>query len=226
MAEELAESASDVWGVLEPVSEAAVAALNGSSFALACSAPGRRTVALGRAPEEPAAASALRLALPHISAQHARLFWQEGSGGAGCYVVDDSTNGTFVDGVRCPRGVQTPLRSGAVLSLSSPDPSSEKALAFLFTAVGSALAEAHRGGGGGATQLTGEAEAAPTARRRADSPTPPETTCVACWTNGVRALLLPCAHLCLCAGCEERLTARVCPLCRGPISRTVLVHFP
>ena len=54
----------------------------------------------------------------------------------------------------------------------------------------------------------------------------PATQCAVCWSAHVRVLLLPCAHLCICAACDAGLARRVCPLCREPISATINARFP
>jgi hypothetical protein len=53
-----------------------------------------------------------------------------------------------------------------------------------------------------------------------------ETMCVVCFDAPKDHLVLPCKHLCVCAGCAEQLTntrTPTCPVCRGPIRETMKV---
>ena len=70
------------------------------------------------------------------------------------------------------------------------------------------------------------AATASSAEWRPDDVEAPPTQCCVCWSAHVRVLLLPCAHLCICAACDAGLARRVCPLCREPISATINARFP
>jgi E3 ubiquitin-protein ligase BOI-like protein len=71
-----------------------------------------------------------------------------------------------------------------------------------------------------------EAATAGSAAWAPDDGEAPATQCAVCWSAHVRVLLLPCAHLCICAACDAGLARRVCPLCREPISATINARFP
>lgn len=49
--------------------------------------------------------------------------------------------------------------------------------------------------------------------------------CRACGVRQVSAVLLPCRHLCLCAACDTAVAAQICPVCRCPRSRSVIVFL-
>ena len=42
--------------------------------------------------------------------------------------------------------------------------------------------------------------------------------CKVCWDVPINTILIPCAHLCLCKGCSDVITAanKECPICRKP----------
>ena len=97
--------------------------------------------------------------------------------------------------------------------------------------------EAHARGGGRGGQLPAAASAeavsaavataaAGSAAWQPDDAQPPPTQCAVCWNAHVRVLLLPCAHLCVCAECDAGLAKRVCPLCREKIETSISVRFP
>jgi hypothetical protein len=53
-----------------------------------------------------------------------------------------------------------------------------------------------------------------------------ETMCVVCFDAPKDHAIVPCGHQCVCAGCAEQLTKTrtpSCPVCRGPIERTMRV---
>ena len=53
-----------------------------------------------------------------------------------------------------------------------------------------------------------------------------ETMCVVCFDAPKDHLIVPCGHMCVCAGCAELLTKTrtpTCPVCREPIQQTVKV---
>jgi hypothetical protein len=53
-----------------------------------------------------------------------------------------------------------------------------------------------------------------------------ETQCVVCMDAPKDHLIVPCGHMCVCAGCAEQLTKTrtpTCPVCREPIQQTVKV---
>lgn len=129
------------------------------------------------------------------------------------FVIDDSTNGTYVDGVRAQRGTPTPLPSGATLSLCSPDTTCGKVILFRFQALWHTDAAVEQARGAQADWLPDDSEA-------------PATACVVCWAAHVRVLFLPCTHLCVCAACDAGLQRRKCPLCQANITSSVLVRFP
>jgi E3 ubiquitin-protein ligase BOI-like protein len=70
------------------------------------------------------------------------------------------------------------------------------------------------------------AAAAGSAAWQPDDREAPATQCAVCWNAHVRVLLLPCAHLCICAACDAGLVRRLCPLCREPISASINARFP
>jgi hypothetical protein len=49
---------------------------------------------------------------------------------------------------------------------------------------------------------------------------PSGSECVICLTEPKTTAILPCRHLCLCAGCAEELRFQTnkCPVCRAPVS--------
>ena len=59
-----------------------------------------------------------------------------------------------------------------------------------------------------------------------------ETSCVVCCDENRSHVLIPCGHLCLCAGCSEMLftTARIvgetplCPMCRAPCEHAMRIY--
>lgn len=117
------------------------------------------------------------------------------------YVIDDSTNGTWVNGERCARGAPVPLRSGDSLCLCAPSPASDKCVAFLFVAnpdatpAGAHPASATGGGAAGAAALEAGAAAAAAAAAafKPEDAAPPDTRCSVCLEGHVRVLSLPCA---------------------------------
>lgn len=77
-----------------------------------------------RAPRRERGAHASPCALA-VSCSHLSIV----SAGPGTYLLtDDSTNGTWVDGVRAPRGCPMALRSGCRVVLCAPDLGSDKAV--------------------------------------------------------------------------------------------------
>jgi E3 ubiquitin-protein ligase BOI-like protein len=78
---------------------------------------------------------------------------------------------------------------------------------------------------GAAAAATAAAAAGSVAWHPDDREAPP-TQCSVCWNAHVRVLLLPCAHLCMCAACDAGLVRRVCPLCREAITATINVRYP
>lgn len=53
-----------------------------------------------------------------------------------------------------------------------------------------------------------------------------EALCVACQDVRKSVMLLPCKHLCICAGCRPKLEPYRCPVCQAPIQNHVEgVHF-
>ncbi|KAL6642663.1 hypothetical protein ACP70R_020844 [Stipagrostis hirtigluma subsp. patula] len=64
-------------------------------------------------------------------------------------------------------------------------------------------------------------------------PPPAARPCRTCRMRAASAVLLPCRHLCVCAGCEPAVTSTVacagvapaCPMCRGAVTGTVQVFF-
>jgi uncharacterized coiled-coil protein SlyX len=60
----------------------------------------------------------------------------------------------------------------------------------------------------------------------APHPDAEETMCVVCFDAPKDHIIVPCGHQCVCAGCAEQLTKTrtpSCPVCRGPIERTMRV---
>ena len=51
--------------------------------------------------------------------------------------------------------------------------------------------------------------------------------CVVCLAERKCVVLLPCAHLCLCAGCALRFVGRgaVCPVCRTAVEDALAVYW-
>ena len=133
--------------------------------------------------------------------------------GATHFLIDESTNGTFIDGVRAQRGTPVCLRSGALVSLCSPDANCDKAVVFRFIA------------------LTKAEQCAEELRHKRKAWVPddteaPATACIVCWAAHVRVLYLPCTHLAVCATCDAGLQRRHCPLCQTEIRSSVLARFP
>jgi hypothetical protein len=57
----------------------------------------------------------------------------------------------------------------------------------------------------------------------------PQTECVVCMDERCNTVLLPCGHLCLCAGCTSELKQQGvlrCPLCRVTVTQTKQVFMP
>ena len=139
--------------------------------------------------------------------------------------IDDSTNGTWVNGTRCARGAPVGLSDGAVISLCGQTPTSAKSISFRFAARGVAP-----------RTRPPEAAAVPAKAVQAspDDSEPPPTACCVCLVQHVRAVSLPCAHIATCASCDARLsraaaaagTSLTCPLCREPCVATVMVRWP
>jgi FHA domain len=70
---------------------------------------------VGRSPESPLAS----ICLDNISWRHAEIYVDEDS----AYVLDtNSTNGTFVDGVRLPSGTPFPISTQTAIQLGSQPP--------------------------------------------------------------------------------------------------------
>jgi pSer/pThr/pTyr-binding forkhead associated (FHA) protein len=62
-----------------------------------------------------------------VSSSHCRIFWDPEVGGYA--VTDTSTNGTYVNAVRVPKGGSCPLKPGDLLNLSvAPEQDPSKAL--------------------------------------------------------------------------------------------------
>ena len=60
----------------------------------------------------------------------------------------------------------------------------------------------------------------------AATPGPEERKCVICLEAEANHILMPCAHLCMCADCAKRVKDK-CPVCRRPFSgRAVRVYRP
>ena len=60
----------------------------------------------------------------------------------------------------------------------------------------------------------------------APHPDAEETMCVVCFDAPKDHLIVPCGHMCVCAGCAEQLTntrTPTCPVCRAAIRETVKV---
>ena len=61
-------------------------------------------------------------------------------------------------------------------------------------------------------------------------PPPPPTAlheneeCIICHDNRKSILLLPCKHLCLCAGCFSSNDMTICPLCRKEVVDSMEVY--
>ena len=191
------------WGALEPLNGLAEDALSGKKrFLLGPS----RTAHVGRTVNS---ARALCLPYTQVSCFHMSITCI----GTAFFVIDDSTNGTYVDGVRAQRGTPTPLTNGAVLSLCSADATCGKVISFRFRALFHTDAAVEQARGAQADWLPDDSEA-------------PATACVVCWAAHVRVLFLPCTHLCVCAACDAGLQRRNCPLCQATVTSSVLVRFP
>eukprot|EP00992_Anisonema_acinus_P013780 TRINITY_DN8921_c0_g1_i2.p2 TRINITY_DN8921_c0_g1~~TRINITY_DN8921_c0_g1_i2.p2 ORF type:complete len:162 (-),score=47.17 TRINITY_DN8921_c0_g1_i2:149-580(-) len=50
-----------------------------------------------------------------------------------------------------------------------------------------------------------------------------DAACTVCLAEPRAVVLLPCRHLCACAGCAPRLAA--CPLCRGAVAARLEVYY-
>ena len=116
--------ATSPWGALAPVGALSLGLLYTHPLPLLCG-PRGRTVVMGRGN-----ASSVRLDLPSVSVSHCIISSFEGR----FFLIDDSSNGTWVNNERVPRGLPVPLRGGDVLSLCGPsDHADRNALAFRFT---------------------------------------------------------------------------------------------
>ena len=123
------------WAQLSPVGALSLGLLTGRDLPLLCG-PRDRTTFVGRGASN--ARSAIRLDLPTVSVKHCVI----ASASLGSYfLIDDSSNGTWVNDGRVPRGLPVPLRDGDVVSLCGPrDAADTSALAFRFTALGEGAA--------------------------------------------------------------------------------------
>ena len=133
--------------------------------------------------------------------------------GASYFVIDDSTNGTYIDAARAQRGTPTPLTSGAVITLCAAEQNSGKVIAFRFEALSHTAAAMEQARANQAEWTPDDSEA-------------PATACVVCWAAHVRVLYLPCTHLCVCAACDSSLHKRKCPLCQADVTSSIQVRFP
>jgi hypothetical protein len=60
----------------------------------------------------------------------------------------------------------------------------------------------------------------------APHPDAEETQCVVCFDAPKDHIIVPCGHQCVCASCAEQLTKTrtpMCPVCRGPLRKTMKV---
>ena len=57
----------------------------------------------------------------------------------------------------------------------------------------------------------------------ASSPSPAPSECAVCWDAPAEFAVVPCGHLCLCAGCLGSATA-YCPICRTPSTGTCQIY--
>jgi len=79
------------------------------------------------------------------------------------------------------------------------------------------LKSALLGGAGGVGASAGGAAGA------AGAPSPPPSECAVCWDAPAEFAVVPCGHLCLCAGCLGSATA-YCPICRTPSTGTCQIY--
>ena len=74
--------------------------------------------------------------------------------------------------------------------------------------------------GGGADATTGAT--ALTAAATESEATPP-SECAICWDAPAEFAVVPCGHMCLCAGCLDAAAAH-CPICRTPSTGTCQIY--